>query len=112
MSKQVSREIFHESTNIMRSGLHFSTVNVRVKKAIAEEVNGRLIIKAGIIVGKDGTIQNNENAYGVIYQNVDCTDLQREDISVQVVIHGMVEKKKLPQEPTAEAKRVLRGILF
>lgn len=112
MSFSKSREILHFSKNIMRDGLHFTNLTVKVLKSLAVEVNGREIIKAGTVVGKDGTKQNGANAYGLIYEDVDCTNEEQNYIFAPVVVQGVVEEGRLPEVLTPEAKTALKDIFF
>lgn len=112
MSMSKTRTILHFSKNILRDGTHFSNVTVKLNTGLATLVNGRKIIKAGTIVGVDGTKQNGLNAYGIVYEDVDCTDELKSYIFAPVVVHGIVEAGRLPEVPTQDAKNALRGIIF
>lgn len=120
MSMFREREILGSSHNIMRNGLHFTNIALEVPVSLAETVNDRKIIKAGIIVAKDGTKAittgsdgaKTSNAYGVIYENIDVTYEQKTTVFVPVVIHGVIDERLLPTAPTAEDKKALTGIQF
>lgn len=112
MSMSKTRTILHFSKNILRNGTHFNNVSVKVNTSLATVINGRKIIKAGTIVGADGTKQNGVNSYGIVYEDIDCTNELKSFIYVPVVVHGVVELGRLPEAPTAEAKTALHSIVF
>ena len=61
------------------------------------------IVKAGTIVPA-----NDATAIGVVLSDVALND----NPNGTIVIHGFIEKSKLPVEPAAEAITALKGIVF
>ena len=119
MSMAKSREILGFSKNILRNGTHFSSLSVKAKTSIATAVNGRKIIKAGTIIAKDGTVAvesgdegaKTSNAYGIVYEDVDCTNEQTDHIFIPVIVHGIVEEARI-LGVTDVHKAALKGIIF
>lgn len=72
--------------------------------ALAIVVDGRKIIKAGTVFPS-----NDENAKGLVFQDVDVTD---GDQNAAVLVHGFVNSAKLPETVSNEAKKVLKQITF
>lgn len=72
--------------------------------ALATVVDGRKIIKAGTVFPS-----NDENAKGLVFQDVDVTD---GDQNAAVLVHGFVNSAKLPEAVSNEAKKVLKQITF
>lgn len=130
MSMQKSKEIFGASRNIMRNGLHFSAVAVKVAVSLAQPAKadsvvntavkgvdtGRKVIPAGLIVSKAGakvTDSNATEAFGVVYEDVDVTYEASEYVYVPVVIQGVIDERLMPGGAVADAiKKALPGIVF
>lgn len=72
--------------------------------ALAVEEDGRKIIKAGTVFPS-----NDENAKGLVFQDVDVTD---GDQNAALLVHGFVNSAKLPEAVSNEAKKVLKQITF
>lgn len=70
--------------------------------AVVED--GRKIIKAGTVFPS-----NDENAKGLVFQDVDVTD---GDQNAAVLVHGFVNSAKLPAEVSNEAKKAMPAIVF
>jgi hypothetical protein len=72
--------------------------------ALASTVDGRKIIKAGTVFPS-----NDENAKGLVFQDVDVTD---GDQNAAVLVHGFVNSAKLPEAVSNEAKKAMPAIVF
>lgn len=89
---------------------HYVAIAVKHDQATAEEQglavleNGRYIVKAGTIYPK-----NDATATGVILNDYDVTD---GDANMAVVIHGFIQKSKLPVQPASTAISALPMIKF
>lgn len=125
MSMSKSVKILGSSHNIMRNGLHFTNIALKVKKAdlsvkrpTADALLQRDIIPAGTIVNAKGEKATStgtplvSDAYGVIYEDIDVTYEQSDYAYVPVVIHGVIDERLMPTAPTAEEKKALTGIQF
>lgn len=119
MSKQSSKQIFGASKNIMRDGLHFVSVTVKVLKSIVTaDTNGYLTLKAGTILTEAGVLMtgadaNASSAYGVVYEDVNFDDVPvGGNEGVPVIIHGIVLLNELPVAPTAAQKSAMPNIKF
>lgn len=119
MSRQTSKSIFGASKNIMRDGLHFVNVTVKVVKTVAiADANGYLKVLAGTILTEAGARMtaadaNASSAYGVVYEDVDFDDTAvGGNEGVPVVIHGVVLIAELPVAPTTLQKAAMPNIKF
>lgn len=72
--------------------------------ALATTVDGRKIVKAGTVFPS-----NDENAKGLVFQDVDVTD---GDQNAAVLVHGFVNSAKLPEAVSNEAKKAMPAIVF
>ena len=72
--------------------------------ALAVDVNGRKIIKAGTFYPS-----NDAKAVGVVFNDYDVTD---GDVNGAVIIHGFVAVDKLPEAPSSAAMTALTQISF
>lgn len=72
--------------------------------ALAVDVNGRKIIKAGTFYPS-----NDAKAVGVVFNDYDVTD---SDANGAVIIHGFIAVDKLPEAPSSEAMAALTQISF
>ena len=72
--------------------------------ALASTVDGRKIIKAGTVFPS-----NDENAKGLVFQDVDVTD---GDQNAAVLVHGFVNSAKLPEAVSNEAKKAMPAIVL
>ena len=105
--------------NILRFPDHYVAVPVKVDATnITANSDWKKIVKAGTIVGGSGgkaladpdtylvTAQNDANAEGVLFNDVDVTHGSR---SGSMIIHGFIEIGKIPTEPTTEAATAFAG---
>ena len=92
--------------NILKFTGHYVNVAQFFEKdsALAVVEDGRKIIKAGTVFPS-----NDENAKGLVFQDVDVTD---GDQNAALLIHGFVNSAKLPEAVSNEAKKVLKQITF
>lgn len=110
MSIQLSRTIFGENKNILRDAQHFISLPVKVSATlITVNSNGKKILSAGSIVDNTGKIVNDGTAYGFVYEDVDFTNSTGTE-TVPVVIHGIIDSKQIPTQPTAEALAAMKLI--
>jgi len=119
MSKQSSRSLFGASKNILRDGLHFVALGVKVAKTVAvADENGYLYVKAGTVLTSAGAVMtaadaNAADAYGVVYEDVNFDDVpDGGNETVSVVVHGIVEIGRLPAVITAAQKTAMKGLQF
>ncbi|TAN64781.1 hypothetical protein WS9_013385 [Paraclostridium sordellii 8483] len=83
---------------------HFVSEKVILTQANSTTVGTRKIVKAGTIIPS-----NNATAKGVVLYDVDVTD---GDESGALVIHGFIDKSKLPAQPDSAAIAALKQITF
>lgn len=89
---------------------HYVAIGHKAARATSEApglavlVNGRYILKAGTIWRDNGG-----NAMGLVADNYDLTD---GDANVAVVVHGVVERSKLPAAPSHADEAAMSNILF
>ncbi|GGN64305.1 hypothetical protein [Oceanobacillus indicireducens] len=97
---------------------HYVALAVTVDdEGVSADENGKKIVPAGTIVGggfindtsKFAVKSNDENAEGVLFNDVDVT---YGPAAGAVVIHGFIETGKLPESPTEEAVSALKQITF
>ena len=74
------------------------------KAGLAVLEDGRYIVKAGTIYPS-----NDASAFGVVLNDYDVTD---GEVAMAVVVHGFVQKSKLPAEPVEAAIAALKQITF
>lgn len=79
---------------------HYVAIPVDLSKQTPDEGG---IIKAGTIIPS-----NDDKAIGVLLYDVD----KNENPNGAVVIHGFINKDKLPTAPDAAAETALKGITF
>lgn len=83
---------------------HFVSEKVILTQANSTTVGTRKIVKAGTIIPA-----NNEMAKGVVLYDVDVTD---GDERGALVIHGFIDKSKIPAQPDSAAIAALKQITF
>lgn len=83
---------------------HFVAEAIVLTQANSTTVDGKKIVKAGTIFPENGA-----TAKGVVLYDVDVTD---GDSTGSLVIHGFIDKSKLPTEPDAAAITALPMIKF
>lgn len=83
---------------------HFVSEAVVLTQSNATEVDGKKIVKAGTILPV-----NDATAKGVILYDVDVTN---GDETGALVIHGFIDKTKIPTQPDAAAITALPMIKF
>lgn len=74
------------------------------QSGLATVEDGRYIVKAGTIYPS-----NDASATGVVLNDYDVTD---GEVAMAVVVHGFVQKSKLPAEPAEAAVAALKQITF
>ncbi|WP_123053142.1 hypothetical protein [Clostridium sp. JN-1] len=110
MSIQSSKTIFGENKNILRDAQHFISLPIKVNSSlITADANGKKVLAAGSIVDKTGKIVNDNTAYGLVYEDVDFTNSTGVE-TVPVVVHGIIDSKQIPTQPTAEALLAMKLI--
>lgn len=75
--------------------------------AVKKTENGRTFIPAGTILPK-----NDATAQGILLETLDLTGIDIKDCMVSLLQAGIVNIKKIPVEPSPEAKAALKLILF
>lgn len=83
---------------------HFLSERVILTQSNATTVNGRKIVKAGTILPA-----NDATAKGVVLYDVDVTN---GDEMGALVIHGFIDKSKIPTQPESAAITALPMIKF
>ena len=83
---------------------HFVSERVILTQSNATTVNGRKIVKAGTILPA-----NDATAKGVVLYDVDVTN---GDEMGAFVIHGFIDKSKIPTQPESAAITALPMIKF
>lgn len=78
--------------------------NLEKNSSLAVEEEGRKIVKAGTIYPS-----NDANAFGVVLNDYDVTDGEQ---AGAIVVHGFIQKSKLPAQPSSEAISALKQITF
>lgn len=83
---------------------HYISETVVLKAENGSNVEGKIIVKAGTILPT-----NDEKARGVLLYDVDVTNGEQQ---ASLVIHGFVDKAKLPVQPSASAVSAIPLIKF
>lgn len=99
------------------AGDHFITIPMKITKNTvnAKLVNG--ILEAGtLLTAKGETVTTNgtsSNAFGIVFTDVDFNDSKGTEV-VPVLIHGVVDTKKIKLDDTNHAKEIeaLKNIIF
>ena len=106
MSVQFQEKSYLGQKNILAIPDDYVCVEVALTKnsALAVDVGGRKIVKAGTIYPA-----NNETAKGVIFNDYDVTDGDRVGA---LLIAGFVLVPALPAEPQAAAVTALKNVTF
>lgn len=93
MANKMKTTKYSNDKEILKFKDHFVSVPVKIATgdAAVTTVDGKKVIKAGTIYPK-----NDATAKGVILSTVDVTD---GDQLVAMVIHGFIDKTKLPAQP-------------
>ncbi|WP_374713093.1 hypothetical protein [Symbiobacterium terraclitae] len=117
MSKFVQTD-YGNKKEILKFPDHYVALAITVDDAgITPGADGKKIVPAGTIMG-GGVLSdpealavpaNNAGAEGVLLNDVDVT---YGPASGALVIHGFVDRNKLPEAPTAEAIAALKQITF
>lgn len=121
MSKFVETS-YTNSKVILKFPNHSIQLAVTVSdEGITANADGKKIVPAGTIIGGAGedsfladksvhaVKKNGAGAEGVLFYDVDVTYGPKEGAAV---IHGFIDKNKLPEAPTAEAVTALKQITF
>lgn len=117
-------------TEILKFPDHYVNVPVMVSDSgVDPDSDGKKIVKAGTIVGgaanpvltnlDEPVVAKNEQgvsateAEGVLFYDVDVTDVTNGVAPGAMIIHGFVDTTKLPEAPAADAVTALAGrIIF
>lgn len=99
------------------AGDHFITIPMKITKSKVDTklVNG--ILEAGtLLTAKGETVTTNgtsSNAFGIVFTDVDFNDSKGTEV-VPVLIHGVVDTKKIKLDDTNHAKEIesLKNIIF
>ena len=83
---------------------HFVSILASIPKSAGTSVEGKTIVKAGTILPS-----NDDKAVGVLLYDVDVTN---GDESGSIVVHGFIDKTKIPTAPDAKAITALPMIKF
>ncbi|SCI81537.1 Uncharacterised protein [uncultured Clostridium sp.] len=83
---------------------HFVSETIILTQANATTVGNKKIVKAGTILP-----ENNATAKGVVLYDVDVTN---GDETGSLVIHGFIDKSKIPTQPDSAAITALPMIKF
>lgn len=116
--RQSSYKIEAAQKNILAiAGDHFITIPMKITKST---VNAKLvsgILEAGtLLTAKGETVTTNgtsSNAFGIVFTDVDFNDSKGTEV-VPVLIHGVVDTKKIKLDDTNHAKEIesLKNIIF
>lgn len=116
--RQSSYTIGAAQKNILAiAGDHFITIPMKITKST---VNAKLvsgILEAGtLLTAKGETVTTNgtsSNAFGIVFTDVDFNDSKGTEV-VPVLIHGVVDTKKIKLDDTNHAKEIesLKNIIF
>ncbi|WP_415310583.1 hypothetical protein [Clostridium perfringens] len=116
--RQSSYKIEAAQKNILAiAGDHFITIPMKITK---NTVNAKLvsgILEAGtLLTAKGETVTTNSgssDAFGIVFTDVDFNDSKGTEV-VPVLIHGVVDTKKIKLDDTHHAKEieVLKNIIF
>lgn len=98
------RIINYQNTKEILKYDHFVSEAVVLTQSNATEVDGKKIVKAGTILPA-----NDATAKGIILYDVDVTN---SDETGALVIHGFIDKTKIPTQPDAAAITALPMIKF
>ena len=116
--RQSSYTIGAAQKNILAiAGDHFITIPMKVTKTNVKDklVNG--VLEAGTLLNNKGskvtTNVGSSDAWGIVFTDVDFNDSKGTEV-VPVLIHGVVDTKKIKLDDTNHAKEieVLKNIIF
>lgn len=95
MASKMKVTNYASNKEILKFKDHFVSVPVQLNttETLAVTVEGRKIVRAGTIYPK-----NDETAKGVILSDVDVTDGDQQG---SLVIHGFIDKTKIPTQPAS-----------
>lgn len=106
--KMISKKIGGK-TEFLATGDHYVSLGHKAPRATSESygdcvlVDGRYILRAGTIWSESGA------AVGLVADDYDLTD---GDAQVAVVVHGVVNRAKLPVLPSYKQEKEMAHILF
>lgn len=116
--RQSSYKIGAAQKNILAiAGDHFITIPMKVTKTNVNDklVNG--VLEAGTLLNNKGnkvtTSGESSDAWGIVFTDVNFNDSKGTEV-VPVLIHGVVDTKKIKLDETHHAKEieVLKNIIF
>ena len=97
------KKTYSASPEILASE-HFTPITGMATQAMAKDVDGRKIVKAGTVYPA-----NDATAKGIVVADVDVTD---GDAPCAYMDHGAVITARLPQVVAEAAKTALKNIMF
>lgn len=117
MSIEKKRTIFGENKTILKyAGNLFQNVLVKVNASDVTEVDGKRILKGGTILSEDGKIVDgttitDDNAFGLVYRDIDFTYSNGTE-TVPVTIFGFIDESVLPEVVSSTAKLKMNMLKF
>ncbi|MDU2284129.1 hypothetical protein [Clostridium sp.] len=99
------------------AGDHFITIPMKVTKTNVTDKLVSGILEAGTLLNSKGnkvtTSGDSSDAFGIVFTDVDFTHSKGTEV-VPVLIHGVVDTKKIKLDDTNHAKEieVLKNIIF
>lgn len=121
MAKVIKTD-YGTAKQILKFPDHYVSLAVMVSDEGVSTVDGKKIVPAGTILGggvlddksvlavkATSTDEEGSNAEGVLFNDVDVT---HGPAGGALIIHGFINKDKIPTEPTAEEVAALNQITF
>lgn len=116
--RQSSYTINASQKNILAiAGDHFVTIPMKITKSTVSAKLVSDVLEAGTLLTKAGapvvTSSSSSDAFGIVFTDVDFTNSKGTEV-VPVLIHGVVDTKKIKLDDTHHAKEieVLKNIIF
>lgn len=116
--RQSSYTIGAAQKNILAiAGDHFITIPMKITKSAVTAKLENGVLEAGTLLTAEGapvnTSGSGSDAFGIVFTDVDFTHSKGTEV-VPVLIHGVVDTKKIKLDGTNHAKEieVLKNIIF
>ncbi|MDM0722979.1 hypothetical protein ACQR3D_15270 [Clostridium perfringens] len=99
------------------AGDHFITIPMKITKSTVDAKLVSGVLEAGTLLTAKGapvnTSAGGSDAFGIVFTDVDFNDSKGTEV-VPVLIHGVVDTKKIKLDDTHHAKEieVLKNIIF
>lgn len=111
---KVTRTDYGNNKEILKYPDHYVGMAVMVSDAgVSAGTDGRKIVPAGTLVGNSasGAVSavNSSTSEGVLLSN---TDVTHGNAPASMIIHGFINKEKIPAQPSAGALTALNMIKF